>query len=277
MTDTTADLPSWRLPNGGRVDIPSDGRSTFDPVAAMTWEEHQDWENAWWGPCVNTFGEEAKQLTYADRMGLVNQGRDGQWPVYDLGEKSIMDIGGGPTSILLKCVPPSDEGGPRQVFDPCMYPTWVEDRYKAAGIDAVFMKGEDLRRDVQTGSWDEVWIYNVLQHVEDPVAILRNAARIGKVVRLFEWIDTPPAPGHPNTITAEMVRAELGPGGTIEDFTGSTENGCSGLAIHGVFEQDHAMSSPDAMLDLGCAIEGLAARYGKEAVARAAHDFSMLP
>lgn len=267
---TAAPLPSWRLPNGGRVDIPSDGRSTFDPVAAMTWEEHQDWENAWWGPCVNTFGEEAKQLTYADRMGLVNEGRDGQWPVYDLGERSVMDIGGGPTSILLKCVPtPELDGASRRVFDPCPYPKWVEDRYAAANIQLVPMKGEDLRRDVQTGSWDEVWIYNVLQHVEDPVAILRNAARIGKVVRLFEWIDTPPAPGHPNTITAEMVRAELGPGGTIEDFSGSTENGCSGPAIHGVFVQDHAAPDITGMVDT---LKRLGDVHGPASVAAAAAE-----
>src|SRR5258708_2166182 len=45
-------------------------------------ETAQDFEKLWWSDCTNTFGEEAKQLTYAHRMGLVNEPREGKWPVY---------------------------------------------------------------------------------------------------------------------------------------------------------------------------------------------------
>ena len=71
----------------------------------ITRQEHDQFERDWWGNCVNTFAEEVKQLTYANRMGLVNVGVDGgYWPVYDLQGKSIVDIGGGPVSMLLKAV-----------------------------------------------------------------------------------------------------------------------------------------------------------------------------
>ena len=50
----------------------------------------QDWEASWWASCnFSTFGEEAKQLTYANLMGLVNEPREGKWPVYDLAGKSV--------------------------------------------------------------------------------------------------------------------------------------------------------------------------------------------
>ena len=34
------------------------------------WGEATVWEKNWWGNCCNTFGEEFKQLAYADKMGL---------------------------------------------------------------------------------------------------------------------------------------------------------------------------------------------------------------
>lgn len=193
-----------------------------------TWEQHQEWEAAWWAGCVNTFGEEAKQITYAHRMGLVNTPRDGQWPVYDLGGRSVLDIGGGPASILLKCV----NRGTARVLDPCDYPAWIRQRYETAGIDQIRMRGEDLY--TNENGWDEIWIYNVLQHTDEPELIAANAVQAAKVVRVFDWIDTPPEPGHPHTLTVPLLNEWFHTHGTTELFSG--ENGLYGAAWYAVIE-----------------------------------------
>ena len=68
------------------------------------WQEAQRWELGWWGDCTNTYGEEEKQLLYASRMGLKSF-HNGKSPYnFDLDGMSILDIGGGPVSLLLKCI-----------------------------------------------------------------------------------------------------------------------------------------------------------------------------
>jgi hypothetical protein len=34
------------------------------------WERANEWEVKWWGDCVNTADEEAKQLFYAEQMQM---------------------------------------------------------------------------------------------------------------------------------------------------------------------------------------------------------------
>lgn len=190
------------------------------------WKGHQVFEADWWGNCVNSFGEEAKQVSYAHRMGLINDPRNGKWPVYDMRGRDVVDLGGGPVSMLLKCI----NLGPRSmVIDPCNYPGWVADRYSAAGVGYSRIPAEEFNK---TG-YDEAWIYNVLQHVIDPEKIVKNALRGARVVRIFDWIDIPPHPGHPHELKAEKLGQWLGGKGTVEELKG--ENGLIGRAFYGVF------------------------------------------
>ncbi len=195
------------------------------------WEKEQVWERQWWGKCLNTFGEEAKQITYAHRMGLINEPQNGQWPVYDMKGKSVLDIGGGPNSILLKTINLSKQSG---VVDPCPYPEWVKARYREANILFSSVMAEDLATYVGY-NWDEAWIYNVLQHVKDPELVVKNALKQAKVVRIFEWLDAGVSEGHPHNLNQEDLRLWLGsPDGQVELLKG--ENGCNGWAFYGVFK-----------------------------------------
>ena len=188
--------------------------------------EAQAWEAEWWASCnFSTFGEEAKQLTYANLMGLVNEPREGKWPVYDLAGKSVIDLGGGPVSMLLKTV----NGGALTVVDPCPYPEWVGARYEAAGIVRYEQCAEGFDRD---GGYDEAWLYNVLQHVESPRAVVETARRCARVVRVFEWVETETNVGHPHSLHASDLNDWLGGTGTVGMVN---ENGAVGLAYWGVF------------------------------------------
>ena len=201
------------------------------------WEEAQNWEQWWHSNCINSLNEEIKQLVYADKMGLART-PDNKTPYrFDLQNKKILDIGGGAYSLLLKC---ANIGEGSTVVDPLMdrHPEWVKMRYETLGVEPVAMTGED----VSFEGFDEVWIYNVLEHVYDPNKIAENARRAGKVVRVFEWIDTVQNIGHPQVLTEEKLNKWFGGEGKVEQLSSM---GCFGKAWHGVFKGDSYASSSD--------------------------------
>jgi hypothetical protein len=199
-------------------------RAEMNQLAIM---EKHDFESAFWGNCANTLGEEIKQTVYAWRMGLRFSGDWRSDYNIDMRGASVIDIGGGPVSLLLKCV--NVRG---TVIDPLPYPAWCRDRYAAAGISFIPLRGEDLNGIPRMGPFDEAWIYNVLQHVDDPALILANARRLASVVRIFEWINIPAHPGHPHQLAEGFLAAALGGPGQTEQLN---DRGCIGQCFYGVF------------------------------------------
>jgi hypothetical protein len=175
--------------------------------------EHYEEELAYWGDCSNTFNEDIKHYIYGKHMGLTGS----NWN-FDLNNTRVIDIGGGPTSMLLKC------RNLKQglVVDPIAYPKWTIERYNSRNIQVQIKPAEKL---TETG-WDEVWLYNVLQHTEDPELIISLAKRAAPVLRIFEWIDIPPHPGHPHMLTQANMEKWVGSTGTVTQHHG--ENECYG-------------------------------------------------
>lgn len=195
-----------------------------------TWKEHQEWEKSWHGNCVNSFNEERKQLVYAEKMGLRYE-PDSKTPFrFNLNEKSVLDIGGGPYSLLLKCFNFSKA----VVLDPTKYPDWVYSRYDSANIEYTSSKGEEL--ELISYIFDEVWIYNVLQHTEDPEKIIANAKNISKIIRVCEWVETKKTLGHPHSFTKEQFDELFGGIGKTELLT---KDGCNGKVYFGIFKGNH--------------------------------------
>ncbi len=190
------------------------------------WEEATHWESEWWGTCANTFGEEFKQLAYAEKMGMVPFHNTKSPFNFDLKGKSVLDIGGGPCSLLLKCTNFSEA----VVADPCDYPEWTETRYICSGIAVIKAKGEELPLDAK---YDEVWIYNVLQHTDDPALILKNARTVSKLIKIFEWIDCGTSEGHPHELTEAKLNEWLGGEGKT-DFI--NKNTAYGKCYFGIFK-----------------------------------------
>lgn len=184
-----------------------------------------DFERAYWGDCCNTFDEEQKHYVYARLMGIPGEGYG-----FNAWGRSVVDIGGGPVSMLLK----TKNLGAAKVIDPILWPRWVYDRYQAHGIRAVQRAGEQEIHETGTSlRWDEAWIYNVLQHTDDPRMVLVNARRAARTVRLFEWVDIPPHEGHPQMLTADLLRVWLGTTGG--ETAVLSESGCHGRAFFGAF------------------------------------------
>lgn len=165
-------------------------------------------EAEWWGDCTNTYGEETKQLVYASYMGLKAYDAGLPGPVIDLEGKSVLDVGGGPCSLLLKTI----NRGRCVVVDPCPYPAWVRHRYTRASIALLRVRGETV---AVAGDFDEVWMYNVLQHVEDPSLVIKNALAAAPYVRMLDWLDTACDEMHPHSLTREYLDSEVGVEGVV--------------------------------------------------------------
>lgn len=180
------------------------------------WERDvQSFERNWWGDCASTYGEETKQVAYARVMGLdPGSWRGGDaWPRWDMAGKRILDVGGGPVSMLLKS---SFDWG--VVVDPCTYPSWTTERYATHGVVVEREPAEDYLARVPNASFDEAWCYNCLQHTLDPEAIVHGMRRAARTVRLFEWVDQPPHEGHPHELTSGLLAEWLG----INEHAGRT-------------------------------------------------------
>ena len=194
----------------------------------------KDFELGYWGNCCNTYAEETKQWVYARLMGI----RREHWSLRVYG-RSIIDIGGGPVSMLLKC---HDIGFESVVLDPLIdaYPRWIRERYEdAKGLSTMHARGEDIR----PGEWfdgrpfDEAWIYNVLQHTDDPALVVKNALAVCRQLRIFEWINEPPHEGHPHMLTEVGLNDWLGTSGDVIPLS---YEACHGLAYVNVVEGKEA-------------------------------------
>jgi len=179
------------------------------------WKEVNIWERDWWGEGVNTYMEETKQVVYAFAMGLKPfRKNSGVW--IDIQGKNILDVGGGYVSLLLKTF---NRGENLTVSDPILQyaPDWIKERYNFLGINITDKMGEELLEHTKYG---EVWLYNVLQHTQDPVKILKHIKQIAPVIRICEWLDTPAQIGHPQTITKQMLDETLGIDIKVEEVCG---------------------------------------------------------
>lgn len=188
-------------------------------VIEKEWIDAQAWEQDWW---LNNPAEHAAEIIKGDAVGKFMQ-------VGDVSNKSVIDIGCGPFSLLQR--------HPARVpvaLDPLDY-QHLEDAYREKNITRLKIKGEDLTE--HYGHFDEAWIYNCLQHVVDPSQILRNAIAVADCVRLFEWINLPPCPGHPHMLTLPMLSRPFDEArwkrdlliNAVADFDGLTGPFCVGI------------------------------------------------
>jgi 2-polyprenyl-3-methyl-5-hydroxy-6-metoxy-1,4-benzoquinol methylase len=195
----------------------------------MTWEEAQQWEKDWHGDCVNSYNEETKQYIYAKFLGLDSYKTNYYGQIgWDFGDRSILDLGCGPYSLLMK-----SKANKKVAIDPCNYPEWVRMRYKAAGVEYIQSTAEHW----QTNEvFDEVLIYNCLQHTIDPKRIIQNALSCSKVVRLFEWVEQGISDGHIHDLHATELDQWLGGHGKTDYISVGP---CVGQAYWGIFVGNH--------------------------------------
>ena len=188
------------------------------------WEEAQAWERNWWlsNPQMYTT-EIAKGDIVAGWLGI-----------RDMPTKSVLDIGCGPFSLLQRYTV-----GAGCAVDPIDYGP-LEISYKIAGITRLICRGEEISQRLGEIVFDEAWVYNCLQHVEDPLAILHEAIKLSQRVRVFEWINIPPYTGHLQRLNERILTQPFLMAGWHTDFsfTGTADfEGLNGEFYTGVFRR----------------------------------------
>lgn len=106
---------------------------------------------------------------------------------FDCREKRILEIGPGPIGCLNYC----HNFKEAYVMEPLPF-TQSFEMYAAKGIKVINQAAE-------TAEWpdvDEVWMFNLLQHVQNPDAIIEKAKTF-PLVRFFEPINFPTSLEHP--------------------------------------------------------------------------------
>jgi hypothetical protein len=165
-------------------------------VDLTEWDACQKYERLAWGNMIYITpdnGEVIKQNTYAKEMGITDTT---EFDNIDLNGKSVIDIGAGPISLLLRSVNFSAATG----IEPLFYSDEVDQLYKAHGVELKRIPAEDID---ETVIYDEVWMYNCLQHTMSPAKILNKIKTLGKRIRIFEWLDIPEHEGHPQEMKIE--------------------------------------------------------------------------
>lgn len=213
---------SWK---GWRPIHIMDKATPMGMIGEKEWESHNEWERQWWGDCKDTFDEQIKQETYVKLMKLDQF--SAQRHSFNLRGMSVLDIGGGPVSLLLRCY----NYRRAVVVDPGDYPQWVADRYKIAGIEYIKKKAEEVVFDEK---FDEAWFYNCLQHVQDPAAIIQMVIKSAKKIRIAEVLNIGIYPGHPQNLTREALDNLFGREGLVEE----KNEAAKGVFYFGVFRYD---------------------------------------
>lgn len=189
----------------------------------------QEEELSFWQTPGAELGEQLKQLTYAKFLKL-DFTHDGSSPyVIDKTGLNILDVGGGPVSLLLKTIAKE-----KVVVDPCNFDKWVLDRYTANTVRYQTLEAEDIK---YTEKFDEIWMYNVLQHTTDPSKIFNNiykALKKGGTFRFLDWVDTATNVAHPISLTYEKVSSMLQYDQSLIK-TNINENSAVGTIVYGVF------------------------------------------
>lgn len=169
----------------------------------------QEHELLFWNALdTNTLVEDNKQVRiYAPRLKFDVD----LWMKVDFEGKSVLDIGSGPTSMLLK----GKNLGPATAVDPLMnrFPQWVRDRYLHAEIEPVENTGEEY---IPERPHDIVLVYNVMQHIIDIEKFAENIKKMGKEVRIFEWVNVPADEKHPHVLTPKLLNELFGTKGIVE-------------------------------------------------------------
>ncbi len=173
-------------------------------ITDKMFEECQKFELASWMSSMDNFdlqksGEVKKQDTYITLMYLSFD----ETNKINLNGKNIIDIGGGPNSILLR----SYNFNKAVVVDPLNYPQFIIKRYNDNNISFIKDKGENVINYYKNKEFDECWIYNVLEHVQCPEILLRNINSFAKILRIFEWLELPPREGHPHSINEQLIQS----------------------------------------------------------------------
>lgn len=112
----------------------------------------------------------------------------------NLDGKSVIEIGPGRISALLFC----ENFSKSYIIEPTEY-DGIDHLYENPNLEIIKKTAEDWEFE----KVDEVWLFNLLQHVQDPDLLIQKCKENSKVIRYFEPIDCPINNEHPFSFNRE--------------------------------------------------------------------------
>lgn len=137
------------------------------------------------------------QEIYMDAMGIRQDYFYGPDNSLNMSGLNVLDVGGGPASILLRTnnnLPNRPHDGLKHgvVIDPVIITEHQKMRYQFHDIQFIQDQAENIDEYfTEKGYFDECIMYNCLQHVEDPIAILDKITYLSKRIRIAEPLNVP--------------------------------------------------------------------------------------
>jgi hypothetical protein len=175
------------------------------------WTEAQAKEQSNWNSSIVKNDTEYQKGISVFRFSWVM----GLTPYQDLERKSILDLGGGFSSIL----PTFTNYKRGTIIDPIIVPESIRKYYHERNIGYINAMAEDWLNNLPTYKpYDEIWIYNLLKHVADPEVILDNLPKAGKVLRFCEIMDDVVDTAHLRALDYEWLHKKLMSISTHVDF-----------------------------------------------------------
>lgn len=167
-------------------------------ISVQRWLEANEGEKSHWNTVLNSKELTEREDGYYRHAAVMFLQKDNPTNI------SVIDIGGGPLSLTLH-----HDLGNCLVIDPILLTPPYMKNYTEHGISFIQSTAEDFLADYTDKVYDEVWMYNCLQHTIDPDFIMENLWRVGKVLRISEPTNTPINTLHPHSFTPQWIFDKL--------------------------------------------------------------------
>lgn len=143
----------------------------------------------------------------------------------NLKNKTILEIGPARIAALLYC------NNYESAF--IVEPTEYEDAIQLYSDKPITFIRETYE-DCESPKVDEIWLFNVLQHIIDPDAFVEKCKKNCKVIKFFEPINTPIEIHHPHSFTFDDYIEYFGD--SVKLYNGSTEKYHTADCVYGIYK-----------------------------------------
>jgi hypothetical protein len=143
----------------------------------------------------------------------------------NLENKTILEIGPAKIAALIYC----NNYGPSFIVEPTKYED-TEHLY----VDKPITFIRDTYEDCESPVVDEIWLFNVLQHIVDPDSFIEKCKKSAKIIKFFEPINTPIEVHHPHSFTFDEYVKYFGD--SVKLYNGSTEIYHTADCVYGIYK-----------------------------------------
>ena len=149
----------------------------------------------------------------------------------DLNNKSIIEVGPARIAGLLFCKNYSKS----YIVEPIVF---EETNYLYENLNIEFIRSSLEKSELP--HVDEIWLLNVLQHVQDPDLFVEKCKESANTIKFFEPINTPIDDPHPHTFTIDDYKHYFGD--CVQHYKEAISAFHGAECAYGVYHKDKAIS-----------------------------------